>query len=142
MKLRIGSDGFTLPAELAADAVSIVGRRGRGKTTTAVVLVEKLAGPGARFCVADPVGVWSGLKSSRDGKSAGLPVIVMGGDRGDVPLEETAGKLITYPAPSSEPDLGRILQQPGLAALILSCPFIGHEWDWNDHYCLRCLRWK
>jgi hypothetical protein len=94
MKLRIGSDGFALAPELVADVVSIVGRRGRGKTTTAVVLVEELAGAGVRFCVADPVGVWHGLKSSRDGKAAGLSCIVMGGDHGDVPLEETAGKVI------------------------------------------------
>lgn len=93
MKLHLGA-GFNLPAEAAADVIAIVGRRGRGKTTTAVVLVEELHAAGERFVVADPVGVWWGLKSSRDGKGAGIPVVVMGGDRGDVPLEDTAGSVI------------------------------------------------
>lgn len=92
-KLHLGT-GFNLPAEAANDVIAIVGRRGRGKTTTAVVLVEELHAAGERFCIADPVGVWWGLKSSRDGKGPGIPVVVMGGDRGDVPLEDTAGKVI------------------------------------------------
>jgi hypothetical protein len=85
---------FTLPLDATADVIAILGRRGRGKTTTATVLVEELHAAGHRFCVADPVGVWWGLKSSRDGKGPGIPVVVMGGDRGDVPLEDTAGKVI------------------------------------------------
>jgi hypothetical protein len=85
---------FTLPLDATEDVIAIIGRRGRGKTTTATVLVEELHAAGHRFCVADPVGVWWGLKSSRDGKGPGIPVVVMGGDRGDVPLEDTAGKVI------------------------------------------------
>src|SRR5690242_3984253 len=87
MKLRV-SDSFKLPAEAASDAIAIVGRRGRGKTTTAVVLVEEIHHAGGRFVVADPVGVWWGLKSTRNGKGKGIPVIVMGGEHADVPLEE------------------------------------------------------
>lgn len=93
VNLRLSPD-FILPAAAASDVIAIVGRRGRGKTTTAVVLVEELHAAGERFVVADPVGVWWGLKSSRDGKAKGIPVVVMGGEHGDVPLEETAGRLI------------------------------------------------
>lgn len=93
MKLKV-SDKFSLPPEAASDAIAIVGRRGRGKTTTAVVLVEEIAAAGDRFVVADPVGVWWGLKSTRDGKGKGIPVIVMGGEHADVPLEETSGRVI------------------------------------------------
>jgi hypothetical protein len=92
--LHVGADGFRLDAALTEDVIAIVGRRGRGKTTTAVVLVEELHDAGARFCVADPVGVWWGLKSSKDGRSAGIPVVVMGGEHADVPLEDTAGRVI------------------------------------------------
>lgn len=92
-KLNVSS-GFKLPMEAASDAIAIVGRRGRGKTTTAVVLVEEIHANGGRFVVADPVGVWWGLKSTRDGKGKGIPVIVMGGEHADVPLEETGGKVI------------------------------------------------
>lgn len=92
--LQVGADGFRLEAAAAEDVIAIVGRRGRGKTTTAVVLVEELHDAGGRFCVADPVGVWWGLKSSKDGRSAGIPVVVMGGEHSDVPLEDTAGRVI------------------------------------------------
>lgn len=91
--MKIGK-GFTLPDESAEDVIAIIGRRGRGKTNTAVVLVEELHQAGARFVVADPVGVWWGLKSSCDGKAAGISVVVMGGEHQDVPLEESAGKVI------------------------------------------------
>lgn len=91
--LKISKD-FSLSDEAAFDVTAIVGRRGRGKTTTAVVLTEKIYAQGGRFVIADPVGVWWGLKSARDGKHAGLPVVVMGGEHADVPLEETAGRII------------------------------------------------
>jgi len=43
----------------------------------------------------DPTGAWHGLRSSADGKKAGYPIVVFGGDQKDVlPLEETAGEVI------------------------------------------------
>jgi len=44
--------------------------------------------------ILDPTGVWWGLRTSADGKTAGYPVVIFGGDHADVPLEETAGTLI------------------------------------------------
>lgn len=35
---------FSLPLDAASDVIAILGRRGRGKTTTATVLVEELFG--------------------------------------------------------------------------------------------------
>jgi len=97
-RLRISFD-FALPGpgsekDVLADVTAVVGRRGKGKTTTAVALVEEGHQHGRRFCVLDPVGVWWGLRSSRDGKHAGIPCLVMGGEHSQVPLEPTAGKLI------------------------------------------------
>jgi len=91
------AEGLRFPLSAVEDVVAILGRRGRGKTTTAAVIVEELHAAGARFCVADPTGVWWGLKSSRDGKRAGIPVIVMGGEpggHGDVPLAAESGSVI------------------------------------------------
>ena len=93
-RLQIGTDGFTLAQGVVEDVVAILGRRGRGKTTTGVVIVEELYKAGARFCVADPTDVWHGLKSSRDGKRPGIPCVVMGGERGDVPLSPDGGEII------------------------------------------------
>jgi hypothetical protein len=37
--------------------------------------------------MVDSVGVWWGLHSSADGQHEGLPMVVMGGEHGDVPLD-------------------------------------------------------
>lgn len=92
-KLRI-SDELEVPAELITEATAILGMRGRGKTNTAVVIVEEMVETGLPIVVFDTVGVWWGLRSSADGKAAGLPVVVFGGDHGDVKLEAEAGKVI------------------------------------------------
>lgn len=47
-----------------------------------------------RTVVIDVLGVFWGLRSSADGKSAGEPVVIFGGEHADVPLEHTAGELI------------------------------------------------
>jgi hypothetical protein len=44
--------------------------------------------------VVDPVGSWWGLRFGADGKSPGLEFPILGGQHGDVPLEQTAGALI------------------------------------------------
>jgi hypothetical protein len=93
MKLHV-SEGFSLPVSVADDVIAIVGRRGRGKTTTAAVIVEELHAAGARFCVCDPTDAWWGHKSSRDGKSPGIACVVMGGEHGDAPLAPDSGEII------------------------------------------------
>lgn len=85
---------LSLPVDLATEAIAVLGRRGKGKTNTAGVIVEELIGLGVPVCVVDTVGVWWGLRSSKTGKGPGLPVVVFGGSHADVPLEETAGKVI------------------------------------------------
>jgi hypothetical protein len=85
-KLRIG-DRFGLPDDVLTDVTAILGRRGRGKTTTGVVLVEEAWAAKRRFVVLDPVGVWWGLGRLRslgfiDYPSTGLvaaqPVLFLG----------------------------------------------------------------
>lgn len=49
---------------------------------------------GLPFVAVDPVGSWYGLRSSADGKTAGLPIPIFGGKHGDVPLERGAGELL------------------------------------------------
>ena len=83
-----------LPAELVTQTVAILAKRGVGKTFTAAVMAEQMIGAGLPVAVVDPIGVWWGLRSSADGKRPGLPVIILGGDHADVPLEVAGGAVV------------------------------------------------
>lgn len=91
--LRLG-DGLTLPLDFATDTCAIVGMRGAGKSTTGRKMAEEMYANGLPFVVVDPVGKWYGLRSSADGKSPGLPIPILGGNHGDIPLERGAGALV------------------------------------------------
>lgn len=86
--------GLSLPDDVLTEALAVTGTRGSGKTYTSKKLVELMTDLGLPTCVIDPLGVWWGLRSSADGKKPGLPFVVLGGEKGDVPLEPTAGKII------------------------------------------------
>jgi len=85
---------FSLPAETITQASAILGLRESGKTNTAVVVVEELLARGDQVVIIDPVNVWWGLRASADGTGPGYPIIVMGGPRGDVPLNEHDGGVL------------------------------------------------
>lgn len=91
--LRISPD-LALPLEAVSQTFAVLAKRGAGKTYTTLVLVEEMLKANLQVVVADPVGVTWGLRSSADGKQAGLPIVVLGGDHGDLPLEVGAGQLI------------------------------------------------
>lgn len=93
MSLKISSD-LSLPIDAATQTFAIIAQRRKGKTYTANVMAEEMVAAGIPWVALDPTGAWWGLRSSVNGKSAGLPVYVFGGDHGDLPLERTAGKMI------------------------------------------------
>ncbi len=88
------ADDFTLPLDAATSTFGILGKKGRGKTHTAAVLAEGLIKSGVPTTILDPTGAWYGLRSSADGKAAGLPVVIFGGEHGDAPLTPTMGTRI------------------------------------------------
>lgn len=94
MKPLTLAPNLKLPAEAVTETFAIIAKRGMGKTYLASVMTEEMIGNGHQVCVIDPIGVWWGLRSSADGKSAGLPVVILGGEHGDAPLEPTAGSVI------------------------------------------------
>lgn len=93
MKLHI-SEHLDLPIEAATQTIAILARKRVGKTYTASVIAEELIEAKIPIVVLDPTGAWWGLRSLADGKHEGYPVIIIGGGHADVPLEETAGKVI------------------------------------------------
>lgn len=92
-KLRISPD-LSLPLEAVTQTFALLAKRGSGKTYTAAVMIEEMAAAALPVAVLDPVGVLWGLRASADGKGPGLPVVILGGEHGDVPLESTAGTII------------------------------------------------
>lgn len=97
MTLNIGkskSGKFTLPLEAVTQTFAILGKRGVGKTHCAGVLVEEMLSCGSQVIVIDPLDVWWGLRSAADGKAAGLPIVIVGGEHGDIPLTGSSGEVL------------------------------------------------
>ena len=93
MKLRI-SDGLILSADFVTSTQAILAQKGKGKTHAATVEAEELLDARQQIVVIDPTDAWSGLRSSPDGRSAGYPIAVFGGDHADVPLEPGGGAVL------------------------------------------------
>lgn len=80
-----------LDASLVSKVVAILAQRGAGKTATAKVIAEELTALGQPWVALDPTGAWFGLRSSVDGQKPGLPVVIFGGEHGDIPLAPDSG---------------------------------------------------
>lgn len=93
MKIRLSSK-LALPVDVVTESIAILAKRRAGKSYTARKLVEQLYQAGQQVVVVDPKGDWWGVRSAADGKAPGLPIVVLGGEHGDVPLEAGAGELV------------------------------------------------
>ncbi|HSX21981.1 MAG TPA: helicase HerA-like domain-containing protein [Gaiellaceae bacterium] len=93
MSLHI-AEGLDLPDDFAGLRSAIVARAGGGKTYTASVLAEEMVNAAQPWYALDPTGAWWGLRAGADGRSPGLPVVVLGGEHGDVPLPADAGAAV------------------------------------------------
>lgn len=105
MKTLHLSKDLKLPLDAVTQTFAILAMRGVGKTHTASVFAEEMSEAGLPFVVLDPTGAWWGLRAGADGKSPGYPVTILGGDHGDVPLEEGGGKLIADLVAEKAPSL-------------------------------------
>lgn len=92
-KLHIG-EGLLLPKDVVTATTVVYGGKGMGKTNFGSVLVEELTKVSQRWAVLDPMGVWWGLRHSKDGKGAGIPCLILGGPHGDIPIEPTGGTVV------------------------------------------------
>ena len=66
--------------------VAYLAKRGGGKTYNAAVQAEEMLKAGIPIVVIDGMGIWYGLRIGKEGKGDGLPIIVFGGEHGDLPL--------------------------------------------------------
>lgn len=93
IKLPISPD-LVLPLDAATQTFSFIARKGAGKTYAAGKLAELLLDAGVQVVVLDSVGNWYGLRLAANGKDPGYDIPVIGGLRGDIPLQSTGGELI------------------------------------------------
>lgn len=91
--LKLASN-LALPLESVTQTIGILAKRRAGKSYAARRLAEQLLKNDQQLCIVDPKGDWYGIRSSADGKTPGLPVVILGGERGDVPLEVNAGEVV------------------------------------------------
>lgn len=84
--------GLQLDKSTATARIAILAASGAGKSNTAVVMAEEMFDAGIPWVAIDPKGDWYGIRAA--GKHKGLPIPVIGGLHGDVPLDFTAGKVI------------------------------------------------
>lgn len=113
--LRVSPD-LALPIGIANRTLCIFGKGGSGKSNLEVVLAEELYAAGVPTCIVDPADIHYGIKSARDGKSAGLPFIVFGGLHADVPIYPENGAL-----------LADLFLDRGLYMVIVTQPWTGGE---------------
>jgi uncharacterized protein len=85
-------NALQLPLEFVTERISFLARTGAGKSGGMRVMAEEMIRAGQFIVFLDPKGDAWGIRAAGDGP--GLPVLIMGGERADVPLEPTAGKFV------------------------------------------------
>lgn len=88
------TQNLDFPLSAVTETFGYLACRGSGKTNANRVVAEAFFDAEVPFVVVDPVGSWWGLLSSRDGKRPGLPILVLGGKHGHLPLERDSGELV------------------------------------------------
>lgn len=93
MKIHLGNS-FYLPLDVVTQSLGILAKRRAGKSYTGRRFAEQLFKAGLPIVIVDPKGDWWGIRSSADGKSPGLPIVILGGEHKDVPLETGSGEVV------------------------------------------------
>lgn len=109
-----------IPAAALLQHTAILGKTGSGKTFTAKGIVEDALDAGEQVCVLDPTAAWSGLRSDVKGGPGGFNVILIGGERGDIPLSPDSGSAVA-----------RLITEQGASVVIdLSGMTVGEYTKW------------
>jgi hypothetical protein len=90
------SKDLSLPRESATWVFAFLAKRGAGKTYDAADLAEEMLKAQIPIVVIDGMGIWWGLRVGKTGEGPGLPVVVFGGEHGDLPLVPEKAKNIAH----------------------------------------------
>ncbi len=93
MKIVISKD-LSLPLDVVTQVIAILAKRRAGKSYTIRRITEQLLKVGQQAVIVDPKGDQWGIRSSADGKKPGFPVLILGGEHGDLPLEVGGGEVV------------------------------------------------
>ncbi len=91
--LKLSKD-VSLPLDAVTQTMAILAKRRAGKSYTARKLTEELLRCNQQVISVDPKGDQWGIRSSADGKAPGYPIVILGGEHGDAPLEVGAGEIV------------------------------------------------
>jgi len=92
-EIKLSKD-LSLPIDTVTQSIGILAKKRSGKSYCARKLAEGIFNTGQQLCIVDPKGDWWGIRFNKEGKGAGLPIIILGGERGDLPLEVNGGSLV------------------------------------------------
>src|SRR5258708_104401 len=85
---------FLLPSAVFDQHIILLGKTGSGKSSVIRLMEEHLLDLNEPTCTVDPKGDHWGIKASASGKQAGYPVVIFGGEHGDVPLNSRSGVAV------------------------------------------------
>lgn len=88
------AEDLSLPLDTITQKLAFLGQSGSGKSYAAMRLAESIFAAGGQVIALDPVGIWHGLRAAADGDGPGLPILVLGGDHGDLPLAPDLGEIV------------------------------------------------
>ena len=88
------SKDLSLPRDSVTWVLGFLAKRGAGKTYASAVLAEEMLKAGIPIVVIDGMGIWWGLRVGKNGEGPGLPIVVFGGEHGDLPLVAEKAKQI------------------------------------------------
>lgn len=88
------SEELQLSIDYVTKTAAIFAQRRKGKTYTASVIAEELYAAGIPWVALDPTGSWWGLRAGANKGDDGIPVVVLGGQHGDFPLDPDSGRQI------------------------------------------------
>lgn len=91
--IKIAKD-LSLPVDVVTQVEVIIAKRRAGKSYTMRRMTEELLEKNQQVVLVDPKGDQWGIRSSADGKSPGFPMLILGGEHGDLPLEVNGGELV------------------------------------------------
>lgn len=85
------SSNLKLPVDFTVERIAFLARTGAGKSGGMRVMFEQMIAAKQFVVFIDPKGDAWGVRAA--GVGHGLPVLIMGGDHADVPLQPTSGKF-------------------------------------------------